>query len=173
MSLKGKRAIIFVEANYQDLEFWYPLLRLREEGVEVVVVGTGSAESYTGRHGYPLPKVDAVADKVDVKDFDCVIIPGGWAPDVLRRYESVLKIVREAFAQGKVVGAICHAGSVLVSAKVLKGRTATCVSAIKDDVINAGATYVDREVVVDGNFVTSRTPGDLPAFMREIVKVMQ
>jgi len=172
MSLKGKRAIVFVEANYQDLEFWYPVLRLREEGVEVVIVGTGSAESYTGRHGYPLPKVDAVADKVDVKDFDCVIIPGGWAPDVLRRYESVLKIVREAFAQGKVVGAICHAGSVLVSAKVLKGRTATCVAAIKDDMINAGATYVDREVVVDGHLVTSRTPGDLPAFMREIIKVM-
>jgi protease I len=173
MSLKGKRAIVLVEANYQDLEFWYPVLRLREEGVEVVIVGTGSAEGYTGRHGYPLPKVDAVADKVDVKDFDCLIIPGGWAPDVLRRYESVLKIVRDAFAQGKVVGAVCHAGSVLVSAKVLKGRTATCVSAIKDDVINAGATYLDREVVVDGKLVTSRMPADLPAFMREVVRVMQ
>ena len=172
MSLQGKRAIVFVEANYQDLEFWYPVLRLREEGVEVVVVGTGSAEGYTGRHGYPLPKVDAVADKVSAKDFDVVIVPGGWAPDVLRRYESVLKIVRDAFAQNKVVGAICHAGSVLVSANVLRGRTATCVPAIKDDMINAGATYVDREVVRDGNLITSRTPGDLPAFMREIIKVM-
>ena len=80
MDLKGKRAIVFVEANYQDLEFWYPVLRLREEGVEVVVVGTGSAEGYTGRHGYPLPKVDAVADRVDMKDFDALVIPGGWAP---------------------------------------------------------------------------------------------
>jgi len=172
MSLKGKRAIVFVEANYQDLEFWYPVLRLREEGVDVVIVGTGSAESYTGRHGYPLPQVDAVADKVDMKDFDAVIIPGGWAPDVLRRYQSVLKIVRDAFAQGKIVGAICHAGSVLVSANVLKGRTATCVAAIKDDMVNAGATYVDREVVRDGNLITSRVPNDLPAFMREIVKAM-
>jgi protease I len=173
MDLKGKRAIVFVEANYQDLEFWYPVLRLREEGVEVVIVGTGSAESYTGRHGYPLPKVDAIADKVDMKDFDALIVPGGWAPDVLRRYESILKITRDAFAQGKVVGAICHAGSVLVSARVLKGKTATCVPAIKDDVINAGAEYVDREVVRDGNLVTSRTPNDLPAFMREIIKVMK
>lgn len=171
MDLKGKRAIVFVEASYQDLEFWYPVLRLREEGAEVVIVGTGSAEGYTGRHGYPLPKVDAVADKVSAKDFDIVIIPGGWAPDVLRRYESVLKIVRDAFAQKKVVGAICHAGSVLVSANVLRGRTVTCVPAIKDDMINAGASYVDREVVIDGNLVTSRTPGDLPAFMRELIKL--
>ena len=100
MTLQGKRAIVFVEANYQDLEFWYPVLRLREEGVEVVIVGTGSAEGYTGRHGYPLPKVDTTADKVSAKDFDCVVIPGGWAPDVLRRYESVLKIVRDADAPG-------------------------------------------------------------------------
>jgi deglycase len=173
MTLKGKRAIVFVEANYHDLEFWYPVLRLREEGAEVVIVGTGSAESYIGRHGYPLSKVDAVADKVNAKDFDAVIIPGGWAPDVLRRYESVLKIVRDAFTQGKIVGAICHAGSVLVSANVLKGRTATCVFAIKDDLINAGVTYVDREVVRDGNLITSRTPSDLPAFMREIIKAMK
>jgi protease I len=173
MELKGRRAIVFVEANYQDLEFWYPVLRLREEGVEVVIVGTGSAEGYTGRHGYPLPRVDAVAGNVDMKDFDALIIPGGWAPDVLRRYESILKITRDAFAQDKVVGAICHAGSVLVSAKVLKGKTATCVTAIKDDVINAGAEYVDREVVRDGNLVTSRTPNDLPAFMREIIKAMK
>ena len=173
MNLKGKRAIVFVEANYQDLEFWYPVLRLREEGVDVVMTGTGSAEGYTGRHGYPLPKVDAVADKVNAKDFDAVIIPGGWAPDVLRRYESVLKIVRDAFAQGKVVGAICHAGSVLVSANVLKGKTVTCVAAIKDDMINAGATYVDREVVLDGNLITSRVPNDLPAFMREIIEAMK
>ncbi len=164
---------MFAEANYQDLELWYPVLRLREEGVEVVIVGTGSAEGYTGRHGYPLPKVDAVADKVEAKDFDAVLVPGGWAPDVLRRYPGVLKIVRDAFAQGKVVGAICHAGWVLVSANVLRGKTVTCVSAIKDDIMNAGATYVDREVVRDGNLITSRTPSDLPAFMREIIAAMK
>ncbi len=173
MTLKGKRAIVFVEANYHDLEFWYPVLRLREEGVEVLIVGTGSAESYIGRHGYPSPKVDTTADKIKAKDVDAVIIPGGWAPDVLRRYDSVLTIVRDAFNQGKIVGAICHAGSVLVSANVLRGRTATCVAAIKDDLINAGCTYVDKEVVIDGNLITSRTPGDLPAFMREIVKAMK
>ncbi len=172
MQLKGKRAIVFAEANYHDLELWYPVLRLREEGVEVVIVGTGSSQEYTGRHGYPL-KVDTSADKVDAKDFDAVIVPGGWAPDVLRRYPSVLKIVRDAFTQGKIVGAICHAGSVLVSAGVLKGKTATCFVAIKDDLTNAGATYVDQEVVRDGNLITSRVPSDLPAFMREIIKAMK
>ena len=173
MTLTGKRAIVFVEANYHDLEFWYPVLRLREAGVAVVIVGTGSAEGYTGRHGYPLPKVDTTADQVSAKDFDAVIIPGGWAPDVLRRYESVLTIVRDAFAQGKIVGAICHAGSVLVSANVLRGKTATCVAAINDDLNNAGCVYVDKEVVRDGNLITSRTPSDLPAFMREIVAAMK
>lgn len=172
MDLKGKRALVLAEANYQDLELWYPVLRLREEGMDVVIVGTGSSEAYVGRHGYPL-RVNASADKVDAKDFDVLIVPGGWAPDVLRRYESVLKIVRDFFAQDKIVGAICHAGHVLVSAGVLRGRTATCVAAIKDDLVNAGAEYVERDVVRDGNLITSRVPDDLPAFMRAIVAALK
>ena len=171
MSLTGKNIAILAEDNYQELELWYPLLRLQEAGAGVAVIGTGSAETYTSKHGYPVT-VDADADEVDAADFDAVIVPGGYAPDRMRRYESVLKLVREADEQGKVVAAICHAGWVLVSAGILKGRMATCFSAIKDDVINAGATYLDQEVVQDGNLITSRTPGDLPAFCRTIIAAL-
>ncbi|MFQ5811657.1 MAG: type 1 glutamine amidotransferase domain-containing protein [Anaerolineae bacterium] len=172
MSLTGKRVAILAENNYQELELWYPLLRLREAGAEVKVIGTGSAETYTSKYGYPVT-VDAAADEVEAADFDAVIVPGGYAPDLLRRYEAILKLVREAHQQGKVVAAICHAGWVLISAGILKGRTVTCVSAIKDDVINAGATYLDQEVVQDGNIITSRTPGDLPAFCRTIIAALE
>jgi protease I len=172
MGLVSKRIAILAEDNYQDLELWYPLLRLREEGAEVKVIGTGSAGTYTSKHGYPVT-VDAVADEVKAADFDAVIVPGGYAPDLLRRYEAVLKLVREAHQQGKVIAAICHAGWVLISAGILKDRMVTCVSAIKDDVINAGATYVDQEVVQDGNIITSRVPTDLPAFCRTIVAALE
>jgi protease I len=172
MSLTGKRIAILAENNYQDLELWYPLLRLREEGAEVKVIGTGSAETYTSKYGYPV-KVDAAAHQVKAADFDAIIVPGGYAPDILRRYEAILTLVREANQQGKVVAAICHAGWVLISAGILKGRQVTCVSAIKDDVINAGATYVDQEVVQDGNIITSRMPGDLPAFCRTIIAALE
>jgi protease I len=172
MGLEGKRIAVLAENNYQELELWYPLLRLREAGAETFVVGTGSAASYTSKYGYPV-NVDSTADKVTAESVDAVVIPGGYAPDLMRRYPAVLALVRGAFEQGKVVAAICHAGWVLSSAGVLRGRRATCVPAIKDDVINAGATYVDAEVVVDGNLITSRMPGDLPAFCRAIVAALQ
>ncbi|MBI4758592.1 MAG: type 1 glutamine amidotransferase [Chloroflexi bacterium] len=172
MTLQGKRVAVLAEDNYQDLELWYPLLRLREAGAETVVVGTGSKNTYTSQHGYPVEAAMA-ADKAEAKDFAGVVIPGGWAPDRLRRYPAVLSFVKDMFEQGKVVAAICHAGSVLVSAKILSGRTMTCVSAIKDDVINAGATYVDQEVVRDGNLITSRLPQDLPAFCRETIAALE
>lgn len=172
MSLKGKKVAVLAEDMYQELELWYPLLRLREAGAETVVVGTGSATTYTGRHGYPVT-VNVNADQVSANDFAAIVIPGGFAPDRLRRYPSVLKLVREAYQQGKVVAAICHAGWVLVSAGILKGKKATCVPAIKDDIINAGAIYLDEEVVVDGNLITSRTPDDLPAFCRAIIAALE
>jgi len=117
-------------------------------------------------------QVDLVADQVDASTLDAVVIPGGYAPDLMRRYPAVLALVRTAFEQGKVVAAICHAGWVLASAGVLKGRRVTCVPAIEDDVINAGATYVDAEVVRDGNLITSRMPADLPAFCRTIIEAL-
>jgi protease I len=172
MSLTGKHIAILAEDNYQELELWYPFLRLREAGAEVKVIGTGSAETYTSKHGYPVT-VDAAADEVEAVDFDAVVVPGGYAPDLMRRYQVVLNLVQEAYQQGKVVAAICHAGWVLVSAGILKGRRVTCVSAIKDDVINAGATYLDQEVVQDGNIITSRVPKDLPAFCRTIIAALE
>ena len=171
MDLQGKRVAILAENNYQDLELWYPLLRMREAGAEVKVVGTGSATTYTSKHGYEVP-VDVAADEVKAADFDAVIIPGGYAPDFMRRYPAMVGLVREAFEQGKVVAAICHAGWMLASAGIVKGKKATCFHAIKDDLINAGATYLDQEVVQDGNLITSRVPSDLPAFCRTIIAAL-
>ncbi len=171
MKLVGKRIAVLAENNYQDLELWYPLLRMREEGAEVKVVGTGSATTYTSKYGYPVT-ADVSADQVSADDFDAVIIPGGYAPDLMRRYESVLRLVREAFQKGKVVAAICHAGWVPISAGILKGRRVTSFFAIKDDMVNAGAEWVDAEVVRDGNLITSRKPDDLPAFCRTIIEAL-
>lgn len=171
MKLQGKRVAILAENLYEDLELWYPLVRLREEGAEVVVVAPRAGETYTSKHGYPV-KSDLAADAVDASRFDAVLIPGGYSPDHMRRHPAMVRLVREADQQGKVVAAICHAGWMLASAGILRGRTITSFYSIKDDVVNAGATYVDQEVVRDGNLITSRFPADLPAYMREIVKAL-
>ncbi|TLX98908.1 MAG: type 1 glutamine amidotransferase [Thaumarchaeota archaeon] len=172
MSLSGKRVAVLAENLFEDLELWYPVIRMREAGATVVVVGSGSSEVYRGKHGLEV-KVDTSAEKVEATAFDAVIVPGGYCPDYLRRYPSVLKFVRDAHDRGEVIGAICHAPWVLVSAGLLKGRTVTCFRSIKDDVVNAGARYVDREVVRDGNIITSRFPDDLPAFCREIITALE
>jgi protease I len=171
MTLKGKRVAILADNMYQEMELWVPYYRLKEEGAEVKVVGSGGAKSYASKAGYPV-NVDVQADQVSAVEFDAVVIPGGYAPDMMRRNESMVKLVREAAQQGKVVAAICHAGWMLASAGVLKGKKATSFFAIKDDVANAGATWVDQEVVVDGNLITSRKPDDIPAFCREIVAAL-
>ena len=169
--ITGKKVMILAEAYYEDLELWYPKLRLIEEGAKVFIVGTGE-KTYKGKNGYPADADGNIKD-FKAKDFDAVIVPGGFAPDRLRRYKEVLDFVREIHKSGKVVAAICHGGWVLASAGIIKGRKATCVSAIKDDIINAGAKYSDEEVVVDGNIITSRMPSDLPAFCREIIKALR
>ena len=171
MSLQARRIAILVEDLYQDQEVWYPYYRLKEAGAQVVIVGTGKSE-YKSKFGYPIT-ADTAASKVKADAFDAVVIPGGYAPDILRRDPAAVRLVKEADRQGKVIGAICHAGWVLCSADVLRGRTVTCFFAIKDDVVNAGATYVDREVVRDGHLITSRTPDDLPAFLRTIIEALQ
>ncbi len=168
MLLKGKQIAVLAENFYEDLEIWYPLLRMKEEGADVKVIGSGSATSYNSKHGYPV-NVDAAVDAVQVRDFDAVIVPGGWSPDLMRRYPAMVKFVADAHNNGTVVAAICHAGWLLVSAGILKGKTVTSFYSIKDDVINAGANWVDQEVVCDGNLITSRTPKDLPAFCQAII----
>jgi len=171
MELKGKQVAILVEDLYNELEFWYPYYRMKEAGARVTVVGTGAGE-YHSKVGLPAPG-GVSADTVHPADFDAVIVPGGYCPDRLRRFPAVLKLVRDCFDRGKVVAAICHAGWVLVSAGVLKGKKATCFMGIRDDVVNAGAIYLDQEVVRDGNLITSRTPDDLPAFCREIIAALR
>ena len=171
MQLKGKKVIVFAENNYQEMELWVPYYRLKEEGVEVTIVGSGSSRSYTSKHGYPVD-VDKEAKEIDGSKYDGVVIPGGYAPDLMRRYPDMVRIVKEAHGRGKVVAAICHAGWMLASAGILKGKKATCFFAIKDDLINAGANYVDAEVVRDGNLITARKPDDLPAFCREIIAAL-
>ena len=171
MEAKGKRVIILAEEMYNDLEFWYPYYRLKEAGAEVVVVGSGSAEEYAGKSGI-LCRPDAIASEVSTADFDGIIIPGGYAPDYMRRHPSMVKLVKDLFDAGKVVAAICHAGWLLASAEILQGRTVTSFFAIKDDLVHAGAQWVDQEVVVDGNLITSRRPDDLPAFMQAVLKAL-
>jgi deglycase len=165
------RVAVLVENDYQDQEVWVPLYRLREEGYETVVIGPKAAE-YASKYGYPI-RADLAAAQARSEDFLGVVIPGGWAPDRLRQDAGVLKLVRELFERKRVVASICHGGWVLASAGVARGRRLTSYQAIKDDLVHAGAEFVDQEVVRDGNLITSRKPDDLPAFCREIVKALQ
>lgn len=171
MRLAGKTVAVLVEADYQDLEVWYPVLRLREEGARVLIVGTGSATSYRGKYGYPID-AGITAGEVKAADLQGIVIPGGWAPDRLRQYDAVLRLVKAVSDAGGVVSCICHGGWVLASADVVRGRRLTCFKAIRDDMANAGATVVDEECVRDGNLVTARKPDDLPAFMRVTIQAL-
>ena len=169
--LEGKHIAILAEDLYEDLELWYPLLRFREAGAEVVVVGPGPAKTHASKHGYEV-EVDKPVSQVEAADFDAVVIPGGYAPDHMRRHPAMVALVRQAAQTGKVVAAICHAAWMLASAEVVQGKNVTCFYAIKDDLIHAGAHYRDAEVVVDGNLITSRQPSDLPAFCRAIIHAL-
>lgn len=172
INMAKKKIAILVEDQYQVLEVWYPYLRFREEGMKTVFVGTGAKKEYKSKEGYPAPEELSIKN-VEAEDFAAVVIPGGYAPDILRRHKEINDFVKDMFKKGKVVASICHGGWVLVSAGILKGKKATSFSAIKDDVVNAGASFLDKEVVVDGNLVTSRNPYDLPAFCREILKLLE
>ena len=171
MRLQGKTVLFFAAPHYEDLELWYPKIRLEEEGAKTVVAGLGE-KTYSGKRGYPVT-VDVNVDDVYAEAYDGLVIPGGWAPDVMRRSEKLLRVTNEVAAAGKPVAFICHAAWVLVSANLLRGRRVTCVRAIRDDVVNAGAEYVDEAVVVDGNLISSRTPADLPAFCRATIAALE
>lgn len=168
----AKKIGILVADLYQDLEVWYPLLRLREAGIEVTVIGAEKNKVYKSKHGYEI-KSDISAKEIKAETLDSLIIPGGYAPDIMRRYPEMVNLVKTIYEQGKVVAAICHGGWMLASAKILSGKTVTSFFAIKDDLEHAGARFVDAEVVVDGNLITSRKPEDLPMFVKEIIKALQ
>lgn len=170
MGLEGKRVAVLIEDEYQLQEFNYPFYRLMEEGADVEVIGTNRADAFSS-HGYTV-KADLKSADAKAEDFDAVIVPGGYAPDKMRVDADMVAFVRAMDGAGKPVAAICHAGWVLVSAKIVKGRKVTSVRNIRDDMEAAGGLWSDEEVVVDGNLITSRTPGDLPAFAKAVVNAL-
>ncbi len=170
-TLQGKRVAILAADLYEDQELWYPYYRLQEAGADVILVGPEAKKTYDSKHGYPVTTEEAAEDVIP-EDLDGIVIPGGYAPDKLRRSKAVLDLVRGINERGGMVAAICHAGWVPISAGIMNGKTATCFYAIKDDLVNAGAEYVDEPVVVDGNLITSRTPDDLPYFMPAIIETL-
>eukprot|EP00043_Microstomoeca_roanoka_P026990 m.13251 g.13251 ORF g.13251 m.13251 type:complete len:176 (-) comp7189_c0_seq1:94-621(-) len=173
MSLSGRTIGILCEYQVEDLEFHFPVLRFKEEGCDIKIIGPTKDFSGKGKHGLPV-KANTGIDEAKADDLDCLIIPGGFAPDFWRRDDRFKKLVSDINSQGKPLGAICHGPWMLISAKVASGKRMTCFHAIKDDVENAGAEYVEgQEVVVDGNIVTSRKPDDLPAFCRALMDLLK
>ena len=170
--VKGKRVAVLVEKIYEDLELWYPVLRLREAGCDVKIVGPKAGETYLSKHGYPA-KAEVAASEVKASDFDAIVIPGGYSPDHMRRHPPMVDLVTHAGKLGKILASICHGPWMLCSAKCLKGRKVTGFFAIRDDVENAGGIWQDAACVRDGNIVTSRTPDDLPAFMQGILTALE
>lgn len=168
---RGQRILVFVDDIYEDLELWYPKLRLIEAGAEVVVAGPKAGQTYQGKHGYPC-KADAAIAEVRASDFQGVILPGGFSPDKLRRDAHLLELIRRFHAEGKLIAAICHGGWMAISAGVYRGVRVTGSPGIKDDLVNAGAKWEDAAVVVDRHFVSSRKPDDLPDFCRGIFEVL-
>jgi protease I len=171
MSLTGKTILFFAGPLYEDLELWYPKIRLEEEGARTLVAGTGE-KTYQGKRGYPVT-VDKSVDEILSQDFDGLVIPGGYAPDIMRRSQKLLQLTREIYQAGKPVAFICHAGWVPISAGIVRGKRGTSVGAIKDDLVNAGLLWEDSAVVVDGNLISSRTPADLPQFCGAIIAALE
>ncbi|HSH26855.1 MAG TPA: type 1 glutamine amidotransferase domain-containing protein [Wenzhouxiangella sp.] len=170
MSISGRHIAILAEDDYQELELHYPRLRLIEAGAKVSVLGAGKDIYHSGK-GYPI-EVDADASQVRAEDFDAVVIPGGMAPDRMRRHKAMVDLVRAISDAGKPVAWICHGGWMAVSADIIRGKRATSFASIRDDMTNAGADWVDEDVVVDGNLISSRVPDDLPAFCRAILQAL-
>ncbi|MFS0749121.1 type 1 glutamine amidotransferase domain-containing protein [Oceanobacillus sp. 1P07AA] len=171
MQLQNKKVLALVDHDFEDLELWYPVLRLREEGAQVDLIGKEANHQYIGKYGVPVVSDFAFTDVNDA-DYDAILVPGGWAPDKLRRFPEVLDMVRNMNQAKKPIGQICHAGWVLISANILNGKTVTSTPGIKDDMTNAGATWVDEPVVVDEHLVSSRRPPDLPDYLREFINVL-
>ena len=167
-----KRILAFADDIYEDLELWYPKLRLEEEGWRVTIAGPAASALYNGKHGYPCKSDAAIAD-VRSADYDALLVPGGFMPDKLRRDPKVLQLVREFDAAKKPIAFICHAGWILISANILRGRRATSTVGIKDDMANAGAIWTDEPLVVDGHLISSRTPVDLPVFAKAFVEAIK
>ncbi len=171
--LDGKRVAILVEEDFEDSELTEPLRAMKNAGAKVVIIGSGSKETYKGKRGNATARVDATADKVKTEDFDAIIIPGGYAPDKMRLHQAMVDFVRKAYSSGILIAAICHGPQLLISAKIVKGRIVTSWPSVAIDLRNAGAEWVDAPVVQDGNLITSRKPADLPKFNRAIIEALK
>jgi deglycase len=168
MRLQGKTVGYFVAQEVEDLEFWVPVMRLREEGAKVIVIGLSNS-MVRGKHGLEMTPDVSIEEAPRADELDALVIPGGWAPDKLRRSKGVLQLVRDIHAQGKIIGTICHGGWVPISAGIMQGRKATGSTGIKDDITNAGGIWVDEPAFREGNLVWGRVVEDIPAFCRELV----
>jgi protease I len=169
--MAAKKVAILVDEMYQVLEVWYPYYRFLEVGLQVNLVAAVAGKEYHSKEGYPcVSQIAAV--QADVDDYDCMCVPGGFAPDFMRRSADMIKFANDMVDSGKLIASICHGGWLLCSTKIYKGKKATCFMAIKDDIINAGAKYLDAECVVDGNLITSRKPDDLPAFCTAVLRAL-
>lgn len=173
MPLEGKRVAIIIANEFDEREFRQPYERLKQEGADVVVVGVEAEQMLIGHHGQEEVMTDASLDNVSPADFDAVVIPGGYSPDKLRLSQKAVDFVREVYNQGKLVAAVCHAPWLLISADIVRGKLMTAWPSVMIDLKNAGANVVDREVVIDGNIVTSRSVNDLPAFVQTIINVLE
>ncbi|GIP51864.1 protease [Paenibacillus vini] len=171
MRLTGKKVIALVDEEFEDLELWYPIYRVREEGAEVHLAGAEKGKKYIGKYGVPA-EAEFAFEEIRASDYDGILVPGGWAPDKLRRYGKVLEIVREMHNDKKPIGQICHAGWVLISAGILKGVTVTSTPGIRDDMENAGAIWKDEPVVSDGHIISARRPPDLPEYGKAFVDAL-
>lgn len=172
MKIQDAQVVVLAENQYQELELWYPLLRLREAGANVFTVGPSAEQLYGSKLGYPV-RAELAINEVKPEQLDAVVIPGGFAPENFRRTPAIIDLIRKVHEQGSLVAAICHAGWVLASAGIAKGKRLTCVPIIKDDVIHSGGNYVDEPVVRDGNLITSRLPGDLHVFCKAIIQYLE
>jgi protease I len=170
--LEGKRIAILAEDDFEDSELIEPLRETKAAGASVLIVGSGSRKSYTGKRGSAEVTVDATADEVDASQFDAVIVPGGYAPDKMRLHKPMIDLVRKAHAEGKVIAAVCHGPQLLISADIVRGRRVTSWPSVAVDLKNAGAIWVDEPVVRDGNIITSRKPADLPKFNKAIIEAL-
>jgi len=170
--MAAKKVAILVDEMYQVLEVWYPYYRFLEAGFQVNLVAAEAKKEYHSKEGYPCVSGISAAE-ADAGDYDCLLVPGGFAPDFMRRNADVIKFANDMVDSGRIIAAICHGGWLLCSTKIYKGKKATCFMAIKDDIINAGAEYIDDECVVDGNLITSRKPDDLPAFCTAVMEALK
>lgn len=170
-SLQAKKIAIMLDQQYQELEVWYPYFRFKEEGADVILAAPEARKTYPSKLGYPCTS-DAAAREVKLDTLDAVIVPGGWCPDFMRRDESMIRFIQEAAKRNMLLAAICHGGWMLCCTQALRGRRATSFIGIKHDMLNAGASWVDEQCVVDGNIITARKPEDLPAFCAAIIAVL-